>query len=467
MNEKQKKTLKIMLLILLVFIFLFNSYFLIPGKYRKTAEKYLESAVYFPSDLLSFYGKTIVVFAPHCDDEVLGCGGLIKKAVSAGAKVHIVLITNGEGFKYAVEAKFLKVTPSVENYIDFARIRQKESLSALKHLGIDPKNIFFLGYPDRGIARMWETNWGRDNPFYSPYTKNYSSLYENSFTKNTPYSGEALFSDIEKILKITGPDIIYIPHTMDAHPDHWAANCFITAAVEKEKHGKKPRVLAYLVHRGNWPYPSGIHTSLALIPPKILQKTGTQWEILPLGELVAREKLAAIKEYKTQLLFMKNYLFSFARKNEVFGAYPGVKIKNMETNMTGEIVIKNPSGDTMKKKTEKDCAIDKICAYKYNGNLYITVKTVKNISGKTRITLFLTLFYGENKLKRKEITYDCGMRENNDALKRFTVLRNKNMATFIIPLKQINNPRKIFLGAKSYNGKSLVDRTSYRMLILE
>ena len=38
----------------------------------------------------------VLVFAPHPDDEVLGCGGTIKKHVNAGDKVFVCVVTSGK-----------------------------------------------------------------------------------------------------------------------------------------------------------------------------------------------------------------------------------------------------------------------------------------------------------------------------------------------------------------------------------
>jgi LmbE family N-acetylglucosaminyl deacetylase len=38
-----------------------------------------------------------LVLAPHFDDEVLGCGGLIRKLVAAGAPVRVLFLTDGSG----------------------------------------------------------------------------------------------------------------------------------------------------------------------------------------------------------------------------------------------------------------------------------------------------------------------------------------------------------------------------------
>ena len=41
-------------------------------------------------------GDRILIFAPHEDDETIGCGGYIQRAVAVGAHVSLVMITNGD-----------------------------------------------------------------------------------------------------------------------------------------------------------------------------------------------------------------------------------------------------------------------------------------------------------------------------------------------------------------------------------
>jgi len=43
-----------------------------------------------------FNNKRILVIAPHADDEVLGCGGTILKAIAQGAEVYIMVVTVGD-----------------------------------------------------------------------------------------------------------------------------------------------------------------------------------------------------------------------------------------------------------------------------------------------------------------------------------------------------------------------------------
>lgn len=45
--------------------------------------------------MLSLPHKSILVFAAHPDDEVLGCGGTIARLLEGGANVHVVFVTPG------------------------------------------------------------------------------------------------------------------------------------------------------------------------------------------------------------------------------------------------------------------------------------------------------------------------------------------------------------------------------------
>ena len=44
---------------------------------------------------MNFGEERLLVIAPHPDDEVLGCGGLINKIKSEGGKVYVQILTMG------------------------------------------------------------------------------------------------------------------------------------------------------------------------------------------------------------------------------------------------------------------------------------------------------------------------------------------------------------------------------------
>src|SRR4051794_11848350 len=54
----------------------------------------------------------LLVLAPHCDDETLGVGGTMAQAAGAGARVRVVLVTNGDGFPLAASRQYHRLSPS-------------------------------------------------------------------------------------------------------------------------------------------------------------------------------------------------------------------------------------------------------------------------------------------------------------------------------------------------------------------
>ena len=40
-------------------------------------------------------GRRLLVFAPHPDDEIIGCGGVLLNAVKIGCEIQVVYVTDG------------------------------------------------------------------------------------------------------------------------------------------------------------------------------------------------------------------------------------------------------------------------------------------------------------------------------------------------------------------------------------
>jgi LmbE family N-acetylglucosaminyl deacetylase len=83
--------------------------------------------------------ETALVVAPHFDDEVLGCGGLIAQLTADGADVAVLFLTDGSG--------------GVEEIADraaYAERRHLEATRGLQILGVS--DIEFLDLPDGSLA---------------------------------------------------------------------------------------------------------------------------------------------------------------------------------------------------------------------------------------------------------------------------------------------------------------------------
>ena len=269
-------------------------------------------------------GPAIVV-APHNDDEVLGVGGLIQRHVERNDPLTVVLMTNGDG-------QYRGPFRNRRRAIRFGYYRQRETLRALDALGLDAEQVVFLGYPDRGLARLWNRYWTPDQPYTSPQTGAQRSPYDNSLTPNALYCGSSVVHDLQHLIRTQRPRTIYLPHPNDFHPDHWSAEAFCVYALESLRHEAASqevadvRLLTYVVHRGRWPTPRGRLFSAELQPPRSLLALDTNWLRVPLVEHEVRTKHRAILRHRTQVRYMRLYLESFARANELFGEVPRLEL---------------------------------------------------------------------------------------------------------------------------------------------
>lgn len=273
--------------------------------------------------------ESIVVFAAHPDDETLGAGGLIHRAVSAGAHVTVVIFTNGDGYLEGVDVGFHTLFSTPQKFIQYGALRQQEALAAAAQLGVAPSQVVFLGYPDRGLAVLWGPRWGCARPYVSPYTRKDRSPYSRTYNPEARYCGEDVLSDVTSVLHRVQPMVIVLHHPEDTHRDHWAAEAFVTAAVERlaaegEEWARRVQVLHYLVHHGPYPTPRTYAPDLGFRLPQDLWVGPSRWIQVPLDPSDLDAKRRALLEYRTQLRLLRTFMLSFVRRDELFDLYPAV-----------------------------------------------------------------------------------------------------------------------------------------------
>lgn len=86
--------------------------------------------------------KTVII-APHPDDEVIGCAGVIQALVERGTPPHVIILTCGEG-----SHRGCCDTPAEE----IIAARHQLTLKAAATLGLPESHIHCLHYPDGGVA---------------------------------------------------------------------------------------------------------------------------------------------------------------------------------------------------------------------------------------------------------------------------------------------------------------------------
>jgi LmbE family N-acetylglucosaminyl deacetylase len=99
----------------------------------------LQGTLMPPGTTTTVTAPSALVIAPHFDDDVLGCGGLIAQLADAGAEVTVLFLTDGSG---GVE--------EVEDRPAYAERRHAEARAALEILGVH--DIIFVDLPDGSVA---------------------------------------------------------------------------------------------------------------------------------------------------------------------------------------------------------------------------------------------------------------------------------------------------------------------------
>jgi LmbE family N-acetylglucosaminyl deacetylase len=270
----------------------------------------------------------ILVIAPHPDDEMLGCGGLIQQSLANGARVDVALMTNGDASELSVIFGERELIVSPPAMIELGRTRQEESLRALAEIGLPKSRVHFLSYPNNGITQLWRTaHWLYLDAYTSPYTRAALSPYRRSLTPQAPYCGQQALSDLIAILQQVRPTKVFVTHPKDIHPDHWATDCFVryalaTIVARDGDWAKEVEVYGYLIHWSRFPAPAKLSLTTDLLPPADLVGRDARWLRLPLSREMARRKLAGIRDYRSQMPGYDRLLLSFARANEVFELLP-------------------------------------------------------------------------------------------------------------------------------------------------
>ena len=140
--------------------------------------------------------RRVLVVAPHPDDEVFGCGGMLAWHARLGASVRVIILTDGAAGDPGQRAAHIEET------------RVAESRAAGRELGLE--DYRFLGFADGGLGDS-------------------SELVER------------LVRELEEF----APELVYGPSPQELHADHRAASRALFAALAR---GPRRRVLLYGVN---------------------------------------------------------------------------------------------------------------------------------------------------------------------------------------------------------------------------
>jgi LmbE family N-acetylglucosaminyl deacetylase len=140
--------------------------------------------------------KRILILAPHMDDEVIGCGGLVALSARAGARVTCVFMTDGATGRTG------------EDRVRHRALRVRESEAAAVHLGL--ARLHFLDEPDGELQAT-----------------------------------SAVVKRLAEVWQEEAPDVVLAPWPWDAHHDH--RQTFAAAATTLLRLGRPDGLLCYQV----------------------------------------------------------------------------------------------------------------------------------------------------------------------------------------------------------------------------
>jgi len=276
---------------------------------------------------------SIVVFAPHPDDEVIGCAGIMMQALARGARVKVVVITSGDGFDAAAAGVTRKPVDRLgpDDFFALSRFRQAESRRALEILGGKADDLIVLGYPDGDLGNLYDSTddkvirqqFTKKNETYALIQKDYHTSVHG---KPAPYKRSSVLGDLVELLTTLQPTEIYVTDETDGHIDHRAAFWFVRDAAKQVGH--KGAFYTYLVHGlPAWPFPPGITPNRPFESRKVdseVAPRGLPWpppRRAPLAPEQAQRKLKSIQAHNIPVVGMPEHqseMESFVKSEEVF-----------------------------------------------------------------------------------------------------------------------------------------------------
>jgi LmbE family N-acetylglucosaminyl deacetylase len=258
---------------------------------------------------------SLLVVAPHPDDESISCGGILQRARAAGAKVAIVWVTDGDAFELDAAIIERRPIPGKKGMESLGRLRRVESLKAAAILGVPRSRCLSLGYPDGGLRSMMVDHY--ESPYISNHT-GYSFVHApDSFALGSAYEGRNLLRDLGAIIDRVKPTLVLAPTPLDEHSDH-AVVAQVTIDLMAARQALS-QIKHWIVHvDGGWPRPRGLDKSRTLTPPKCASML--RWEELRLSDWEIEVKLKAICAHRSQVAVMRPFLYAFVGCNELFAS---------------------------------------------------------------------------------------------------------------------------------------------------
>jgi len=425
----------------------------------------------------------ILILAPHPDDESIACAGIIQKALAAGAQVRVVYLTNGDHNELAFIVYEKRITFRQGEFIHLGKLRQQEAVKAMKFLGLPENNLVFLGYPDYGTFQIFCKYWQTPKPFRDRLTRISSVPYKDNPSYGAGYVGENILGDLTRQILDYQPNKIFVSHPGDVNVDHKALYLFLQVALsDLETRILAPEVYPYLVHCVGWPKPRHYHPELELYPPDKFTGSRISWITSGLNLEELTKKYQAILSYKSQTHSSAFYLFSFARKNELFSDFPTLKLRPQSAS--GGSGISYSDASQMYADEEYPFDFDRPETIEDQGSVsyavtdgYFVVRLDKPKKLSRRFGAMLYIFgYSRStpfaqmpKIRIITKGKSCKVFSSKDRVINPGVCLDfeKNSLILKIPLKLLGQPDYVLTALKAYHGSLPIDAVAFRKVQIE
>ncbi len=411
----------------------------------------------------------VLVFAPHPDDESLGCAGIIQRAVALKVPVRVVWLTMGDNneWSFILYRKHLVIKASAERAM--GEVRRAEAVAAMKALGLGAEHLAFLGYPDFGTLTIWNEHWGKSKPFKSMLTKVTKVPYANAYRPGAPYKGEDILRDITANIREFKPTKVFCSHASDLNVDHQALYLFTRVALWDLAGEMKPALHPFLIHAAKWPEPAGLHAELPLAPPAQLAEA-LPWESSPLSPEQRVGKEAALRAHVSQIGYSKGFMLSMVRANELFSDFPPVSAP-----ATGHFQ-RAPSvqGELTETERAKFVGVEQVRQWQEAGHLVVAIQFSGALGREVSASVAAFGYRGDRPFvempklrvlfgRVKHEVFDQGRKLPASTVK---FERAGQQMTVRIPLAVLGDPQRVLTAVHTYLGINPLDWAEWRVIEL-
>jgi LmbE family N-acetylglucosaminyl deacetylase/chitodextrinase len=266
---------------------------------------------------------SVLVVAPHPDDDILAAAGVIHRAVGH-EEVTVVFMTNGD-----------------VSGIAQGLLRQGEAVTAqVQHLGTTEDDLIFLGYPDGSLQTIYDSYTTPSSQYFTSFgqgvtygNRGLGRMDYHSYRFGSPatYNRPNIVTDLAEILSTYRPSQIFTPSEFERHTDHATTYRLLRLALDAVHATDATyapvvnRTIIWTPVKAPWPTlpdPVGKHTLTPYLSQTTLSWLDRASLDVPLSmqdtNLLTNLKYKAIQAHASEFDLYDGFLPKWAHKDEIF-----------------------------------------------------------------------------------------------------------------------------------------------------